>query len=206
MPLRKNLLLLFLLFSLHAAAQDSTYLRVHFLYGSRPLKPYKNAEPKWFGGMLGGHVGIEGDSGRILNFVPRGKFHWFAKKKNPHSAFAEHNYPDFYAILGGPGDTVKRAVVTIPVSTQQKQLFDSIASAYLRQTPYDYALFGMRCGAAAYEILGQLQILPSYSYGKTYRKIFYPKKLRKRLFRKAAANGWAVQRTQGSARRKWERD
>jgi hypothetical protein len=190
-----------------AAAQDTSYLlKVHFLYGSTPLKQYKDTEPKWFGGILGGHVGIEGDSDRIVNFLPKGKFHVVAKKGNPHSTYAVHSVDDFYAILGGNADSVKKAVVYIPVSRQQKQQFDSIAAVYLQQTPYDYALIGMRCAAATYDILGQLDILPNYSHSKTYTKIFYPEKLRTRLFEKAIENGWAIVRQEGSTRRKWEKD
>jgi hypothetical protein len=112
----------------------------------------------------------------------------------------------FYAILGGEPENVKSAIVYIPVTPQQKQKFDSIAAAYLQQTPYDYALFGMRCGAAAYDILGQLHILTGFSVKQTSRKIFYPKKLRKRLFRLAERNGWTVINQNGSDRRKWEKD
>jgi hypothetical protein len=187
-------------------AQDSQYIKVHFLYGSRPLKKYKSIEPKWFGGMLGGHAGVEADSGRILNFIPSGKFHVFAKKKNPHSSFAVHEPDAFYSILGGSADSVKKTIFYIPVSASQKEIFDSISAAYLQQTPYDYALFGMRCGAATYDLLAQLDILPQYAYSKTYKKIFYPRKLRKRLFRKAATHQWRIEQTAGSSRRKWERD
>lgn len=187
-------------------AQDSSFIKVHFLYGSKPLKAYKDVEPKWFGGTLGGHVGIESDSNKILNFVPQGKFHWFAKKDDRHSAYAIHATDNFYSILGGKPDSAKKAIVYIPVINTQKRVFDSLSNIYLQQTPYDYALWGMRCGAAAYEILGQLNVLPSYSYSKTYRKIFYPKKLRRRLFRKAKQNGWFIETQEGSPRRKWESD
>ena len=187
-------------------SQDSLCLKVHFLYGSKPLKKYKDTERKWFGGVLGGHVGIEGDSDRILNFLRKGKFHWFAKKDNKHSVYREHTVRNFYAIFRGTPDSVKKAIIYIPVSVQQKQKFDSIATAYLKQTPYDYAFIGMRCGAAAYDILGQLGILKKHSICKTYRKIFYPKKLRKRLLKKARENNWTIVRQGGSIRRKWERD
>ena len=40
----------------------------------------------------------------------------------------------------------------------------------------------------------------------TYKKIFYPKKLRKRLFKKATENGWKIVRQDGSIKRKWEQD
>lgn len=198
---------LFLYFSLdNAFSQDTSFLKVHFLYGSKPLKKYKDTEQKWFGGVLGGHVGIESEKDKVVNFLPSGKFHWFAKKEDKHSTYAEHSVNNFYSILGGEYSSVKSAVVYVPVTRLQKQKFDSITSAYLKQPPYDYALFGMRCGAAAYEILGQLSLLPNYSYRKTYKKIFYPKKLRKRLFNKAEENGWTICRQEGSQKRKWGKD
>ena len=200
------LLLLCCFFFLTASSQDSLFIKVHFLYGSKPRARYKDTEPKWFGGVLGGHVGVEGDSGRILNFVPKGKFHWFAKKDSAHSCYTQYSENSFYAILGGNPDSVKKLVVYVPVTLQQKKTLDSLSVVYLQHSPYDYALFGMRCGAAAYEILGQLGIVQHYSYRKTWRKIFYPKKLRKRLLASAAKNGWRMQRQEGSSRRKWEKD
>jgi hypothetical protein len=187
-------------------SQDSFYLKVHFLYGSTPKRAFKATEPKWFGGKLGGHVGIESDSNRILNFVPNGSFHVFSKNKNRHSKYLEHAEQSFYGILGGNPDSVKKTIVLVPVSTLQKRMFDSIAACYLVKTPYDYAFFGMRCGAASYEVLAQLGVLKKYSYRKTYWKIFYPRKLRKRLLKKAKQNGWPVIEQQGSSKRKWEGD
>lgn len=170
------------------------------------MKQFKNTEPKWFGGKLGGHVGIQGDSALILNFLPSGKFHWFAHNKERHSVYVESSVPEFYSILGGNADSVKKAIVYIPVTEQQRQKFDSLSITYLNQSPYDYALFGMRCGAASYEVLGQLNILPAYSKSKTYKLIFYPKKLRKRLFKKANENGWTIEKQEGSTKRIWEGD
>ena len=187
-------------------AQDTACLKVHFLYGSKPLKKYKDTERKWFGGVLGGHVGIEGDSDKIVNFLKKGKLHWFAKKKDKHSRYGVHTEKQFYSLFRYNPDSVKQAIVYVPVTCQQKQQFDSITTVYLKETPYDYAFIGMRCGAAAYDILGKLNVLPHYSYRKTYRKIFYPKKLRKRLLKKAASSGWLVVRQNGSTTRKWEQD
>jgi hypothetical protein len=205
-PLRTLILIIFCLSSSLAHAEDSLYIKVHFLYGSRPSEKYKDTERKWFGGVLGGHVGIEGDSGRVLNFSAGGKCHLFAKKTNRHSNFKECPIDRFYSNFGGKPDSMKKAIVYIPVTKQQKQAFDSIAAAYLKQTPYDYAVFGMRCSAAAYDILGQLNIFPHYSHTKTYKKIFYPKLLRKRLLKKAGENGWAVVKQNGSGTRVWEKD
>lgn len=185
---------------------DSGYIRVHFLYGSKPVKKYKDTEPKWFGGILGGHVGIEGDSGHILNFRHQGSFHVFASDKNRHSRYDDHTFNAFYSIFGGNSDSTKKVIVTIPVTAAQKHKFDSLSANYLAHTPYDYALMGMRCGAATYEILGQLGIMKDYSYKKTYMKIFYPQKLRKRLLEKAKKNNWTIERFQGSTKRVWEKD
>ncbi len=204
--MRNLLIMIALLIGVATQAADTTYLKVHFLYGSKPMKEYQDTENKWFGGVLGGHVGIEGRDNKVLNFLPQGSFHIFKKQNERHSTYAEHDTVSFYKILGGDPDSMKKAIVYIPVSPQQKQQFDSIAAAYLEATPYDYALVGMRCGSATYEILGQLGILKQYGPKKTAKKIFYPKKLRKRLLKKAQENNWTVTRQEGTTRRKWETD
>jgi hypothetical protein len=197
-------ILVFIILSI--SAQDTCYIKVHFLYGSAPLKTYRKTEPAWFGGILGGHVGIEADSNRVLNFVPDGKFHLLPAQKK-HSRYTVDSVKQFYSRLGGQHpDSAKQAVVIIPVSRQQKQLFDSIALSYINQTPYDYALAGMRCGAATYEILAQLGIMEPLGLPGTAITILYPKKLRKRLLAKAEKNGWTVIMHNGTTRRKWETD
>jgi hypothetical protein len=192
--------------SLIHSSPDNLFLKVHFLYGSRPANGYWKSEKKWFGGTMGGHVGIEAEHNRIISFIPHGRFHWFAKKKQKHSRYAVHDYNGFYTYHGGAADSNKKAVVFIPVSEDQIRRFNSITQAYLEVTPYDYAFFGMRCAAAAYDILAQLDILPRHDHGKTWRKIFYPKRLRKSLFRKAELNNWKIEREEGTMRRKWEQD
>jgi hypothetical protein len=202
--------ILVLSFSLFAVddvtAHDSAYIKVHFLYGSKPLKSFRQSEPVWFGGILGGHVGIESEPDRILNFVPNGRFHLLPQSEK-HSRYTIDSASYFYSRLGGQHpDSAKRAIVIIPVTTRQKQQFDSITALYLKETPYDYALAGMRCGAAAYEILSQLGILPKLSLYETSLKILYPKKLRKQLLSRARAHGWTVIRQNGTCHRKWESD
>lgn len=188
------------------AADDSLRIEVHFLYGSRPKKEFRDSERKWFGGKLGGHVGIEVEPGKVIDFVRRGEFHWFAKKKEKHSRFATRSTQAFWEIFRAPAATVKQASIGIPISIRQKSILDSLVGTYTSETPYDYAFVGMRCGSATYDVLAQLGILKRYSYRKTYRKIFYPKKLRKRLLKRADAHGWTVRRQDGSPTRKWERD
>lgn len=204
MLLVKIILFCFITCSLYA--QDSLYIKVHFLYGSKPLWKHRDTQKKWFGGILGGHVGIESDSGKIVNFVRKGKFHLFANKDIKHSRYAIHSFIDFYNIFRDNIDSVKKTIIYVPITKQQKEKFDSIAKQYFKETPYDYAFIGMRCGAATYEFLGQLNILPKYSYRKTYLKIFYPKLLRKRLLKKAYEHNWKIEREAGTSERKWERD
>jgi hypothetical protein len=187
-------------------AQTPCSIKVHFLYGSKPLTQYKETERPWFGGILGGHVGIESDTDRIISFVPEGKFHLVPGNAR-HSKYAIDSFHRFYSRLGGQNaDSAKKLIIVIPVTLQQKQKFDSITASYLQQTPYDYALTGMRCGAAAYEILAQVGIMPRLSLRETSLLILYPKKLRKRLLTKAEKSGWTMIRHNGTCHRKWETD
>src|SRR5436305_14327644 len=74
---------------LHGRAQDE--IRVQFIYGSKPHHAYKSTEPKWLGGILGGHVGIEGCDHHFLSFEGKGKFHYFNHKNNPNSIYKDLN-------------------------------------------------------------------------------------------------------------------
>lgn len=206
-PMRKLLVIFSLLIlSQPTFAQDTSFIKVHFLYGSRPHPEYKKVEKRWFGGVLGGHVGIEADTNKILNFVRKGKFHWFPSKSNPHSTYILLPEYAFYNLYETTSDSIKKAIFYIPVTPRQKQQLDSISAAYLNQTPYDYALTGMRCAAATYDILAQLAIVPAYSQRKTATRVLYPKKLRAILFELAATNGWRVEQTTGTAKRIWDQD
>ena len=205
----KKIIFLFLMLMLFSKltlnAQQTSYIPVHFLYGSRPLQKYKFIENPWFGGKMGGHVGIEIDSNKILNFVHQGRFHILSSKKK-HSRYIITSCSRFNCILGGDSNKVKTLTIMVPVKDEQLHKLDSLSKVYLNESPYDYAFLGMRCGAASYEVLAQLGILPQYSYSKTSLKVFYPKILRKQLLDKAEQNGWPMIRQEGSTRRVWERD
>jgi hypothetical protein len=201
-----RLLTIFLFFGFEGLSQPAATLKVHFLYGSKPKREFRDTEKKWFGGVLGGHCGIESDSGEIISFFRRGEFHWIAKKNNRQSRYVTHSYDRFYSIFGGSPENKKRAVIHVPVTAEQKRKLDSLINAYRAETPYDYAFIGMRCGSAAYEILGQLDVLPAYGYRRTYWKIFYPRRLRRPLQERARENNWTVELYEGSSTRKWEKD
>ncbi len=203
----KHIIFGFLLISILTTSfcQDSSFINVHFLYGSKPRSKYKETESKWFGGILGGHVGIECNTDEIINFLPAGNVHWFEQPDEIQSSFKIHSRSSFYKIFSSSDDSIKKAIVIIPVSKRQKIKFDSLSQIYLTESPYDYAFFGMRCGAAAYDILSQMEILEPLSHSKNWRKIFYPKKFREQLFTKAHENNWEVIKMEGSSKRKWER-
>lgn len=201
--MRWHILLVVAGFSLQCYSQDS--IKVQFIYGSKPFKKYKAEEKKWFGGLLGGHVGIEGDSAKFYSFEIHGKNKIFNGKPN-NSIYKIETADEFWNIMKTKEDSLKIATVILPLTSQQKQKFDSITSAYRKQTPYCYAVFGMRCGASTYDILAQLGFFTRHSRFKTSMKIFYPRRLRKRLLAKAEQNNWMIVRKQGTLKRKWERD
>lgn len=188
-----------------AYAQDSNFLQVQFLYGSKPVKKYKSTEKKWFGGILGGHAGIEDDEGNFYSFEISGRNKIFNGKPD-NSVYKTETGNEFWNVMETKEDSIKTTTIIIPISRQQKQKFDSITSAYCKNVPYCYAVFGMRCGASTYDILAQIGILPRYSRFKTCMKIFYPRKLRKRLLLQAEKNNWTIIRKEGTPKRKWERD
>ena len=200
-------LLLFMSISAVIIAQDTATIKVHFLYGSIPRLAYRKTEWRSSGGIMGGHVGIELAPNCIMDFMPVGRVHWVARRQNKRSKFAVRTNPDdFWSISGGHSAHVKKATVVIPVNAAQKQVLDSIFTAYTTNTPYDYAFIGMRCAAATHDVLSQMGIMPTYGPHKIYFKIFYPERLRKRLLNKARQENWTVLYQKGSERRRWDRD
>ncbi len=202
----KNLIpILLLLFCInHSFISAKDTLKIHFLYGSVPKN--KDIDDKWFGGKLGGHVGLQLNNDDILNFLPKDGFHYIRKMKNFKSTFATHTFQEFYEILGGSADSNKKLIIEIPLTDQQSQKYKKIKDNYLKKTPYDYAFKGMRCGSSSYEILAQLGIVNRKSNKRTYLTIFYPKKLRKILIKKAKINNWKQTHQQGCYSRIWEKD
>jgi hypothetical protein len=188
------------------AQSDSIIIKVHFLHGSKPKFKFRHEEDRWFGGILGGHAGIEYEPNKIINFQPKARFHLFAHPSLINSRFSVHDTLSFYEILGGGYSSVKKTAVTLRISAQQKARLDSVVLAYSIRSPYDYAFFGMRCGAAAYDLLAQAGVVKHYSFSKTWSKLFYPRKTRRRLEKLARSNGYTVQKVPGSEKRIWEKD
>lgn len=183
-------------------AQDSTFIKVHFLYGSKPAKGYKKTESKYFGGIMGGHVVVEiGDS--IYGFSPAQPIsRVFAKKSFSNGNFhLESGYNFYYDSLHQ-----KLLSIKIPISNTEFIEIRKHAREYLKQTPFDYALFGMRCASTAHDLLAKAEIFKTRSKLGYIIKTFYPRKIRKRLLDLAFENNYEIIYQEGRKERKWEKD
>ena len=197
-----RIVLLISLLFLYAAgkANDSSvhYIKINFLYGSKPSKNSKKTESKYFGGLKGGHVNIEA-GGRVLDFLP-GNNPLFPKKKKPTGGYKLNKACYKHE------ETDKWTTVIVPISeeqfTQLQKLFDSFAT----KTPYDYAIFGMRCAAASYDVLSKIGLFKEMSISKNVRTHFYPKLLRKKVLKWAKKNNYTIINHEGRNSRKWESD
>lgn len=192
------LTIIFTLASTRILADTSRVVNIHFLYGSKPAKGFKSVEAKRFGGLPGGHVNIQiGD--QFLDFAPSGRCHLFPHRKKHGGGFSMGSGKWY-----GKGE--KEATVQIPVSADQYRQLDSLARHYASRNPYDYAVFGMRCAAATYDVLGETGLVKGWPRWKNVVRNFYPKLMRKRLFRLAEKRNWVVRKQEGRPSRKWERD
>ena len=203
--MRLILLTLLIGFKLSAIAQMDT-LQVRFLYGSKPRPEHKKEQKIWFGGMLGGHVGIRYNDTCYLSFFYEGRVHIFQHKNSKNGKYDFQSVDEFNHIMDKDVDSVKTLVIYIPISRDKRLKFDSICASYVKQTPYDYAFFGYRCGSSTYEILAQLDILKTYKPGKTWRKFFYPKLVRRKLIHQAKEHNWRREKHKGTHKRLWEKD
>lgn len=193
-----SLLLLFIHYSI--SAQDSTHITVHVIYGSKPIA---KGETKWFGGKLGGHIGLQVGKDKIIHFNPGGKVRAFGRSAEPGN-YVLSSVREFYRTFHC--DSAKRMQVTIPVTAEMKLQLDSVCGVFLKNPPYPYAFFGMRCTSACYHLLSVAGVYPEYSKKKMIRRFFYPRRLRKRLIRSAKDRNWKLTLTEWTVRRKWDHD
>lgn len=198
----KYLFIILTLYSSFFKAQtDTLYLKINFLYGSKPIKKYKDTEVVHFGGLHGGHVSIELDN-IDYSFGTSGSFHFFSHKNNLHSSFEAKNTDGKPAYMVG----WKYASVYIPLTQEQYYKSKQILSNYLNETPYDYAFCGMRCASSTHEILAQINILKKRKKLGYIITSFYPKQLRRKLLFLSKKNGYKVVKQEGRLTRKWEKD
>jgi hypothetical protein len=202
----KLVIFVFLFVCRSACAQPSVHIKVHYLHGSRPAKQYKKEEPKYFGGIHGGHYGIELADGRVVHFRRKGKLHLIAHRRSLHSCFRLDSVKAFYGIYGGMPDSMQRTIFTLQVPIQQYAQLEQRAVAYCTNTPYDYAFFGMRCSAATWQLLGVAGVVQPERTSRLWWRMFRPAKLYRKLTKSAEENGWEVERQRGTKRRKWRPD
>jgi len=197
--MRFYLLLAILCLGKWATAQDLTdTIQLHFLYGSVPSKGYKQSEKKLFGGIKGGHVNIEAN-GRILDFLS-GNCPILPENKRPTGGFYIKNSVYWDTA------TNKWLTIKIPVTREQLTALDTLFEQYAKETPYDYAVFGMRCAAASYDVLSEVGLVKKVPEKNNIVKNFYPKLLRKRMQKLAEKNNYPIIYHEGRNSRKWETD
>lgn len=185
---------------LHANAQQH-YITVHFLYGSVPAPGFEHVEKKKLGGKKGGHVTIEtGDS--IIGFQPKGNCHLFGEKNNPNGYFKTEPKEKW------ENDTIaaKYASIIIPVNEEQYISVKNTFDQYLKKAPYDYAVFGMRCAAASYDVMEKAGLVKKRSRFGKWASYFYPQLLRRRMLKLAKENNYAVIKHGGRQSRIWEKE
>ena len=195
-------LLFLFLFSNNIYSQDSVKLiKVFFLYGSKPYSSNDTTEKHLFGGIHGGHVSIGIDS-TIIGFHHLKGVRIFPHHKNLNGAYESYPLKQFIR------DTVSKqyAEIDIPVSNTQYCNLRSTFLRYCNKTPYDYAFFGMRCTAAAYDLLSKTELVSPKSKTDNIISNFYPKKLRRHLFKIAKENNYIVYFKRGTSKRIWEKD
>ena len=183
-------------------ASDSLFFKLHFVYGSKPKRLFKHTEKKIFGGIHGGHVYTEADN-TIFSFgLDNGQWHIIAHKKKIVGKYGV----DKDLIWHGDTGKLKITTIIIPITEDQLEKFKSAEKKYLSKAPYDYAFIGMRCAAGAYDMLSITGISKPLSRSRMVFKYFYPKKLRKRMLKRAEKEHWQVIKQEGRPTRKWERD
>ncbi len=193
---------LFLFLSHFLCASDSLFVKLHFVYGSKPKHTFKNSESKQFGGIHGGHVYMEANQKIISYGTNNGAWHIFAHKSKSAGKYRIDKDLKWH------GDTGKLKITTviIPVTQLQLNKFKETEQTYFTKTPYDYAFLGMRCAAGAYDVLSKAEICKRKSRFAIITTNFYPKRLRVKLLRRAKKENWQVIKQEGRSSRKWERD
>jgi hypothetical protein len=194
--------ILFLFISNLLFSNDSLFVKVHFVYGSKPKSAFKKTEAKQFGGIHGGHVYLELENKIISYGTNNGKWHIF-----PHKSKSAGKYR-IDIDLKWHGDTSKLKITTIviPITEEQSLKFKETEKIYFEKTPYDYAFLGMRCAAGAYDFLSQSDVCKHKSRLAIVLRNFYPKRLRVKLLKLAKKENWLILKQEGRKSRKWERD
>lgn len=175
---------------------------IHFVYGSKPKKEFLSDEGKVPGGLLGGHIFIQsGENVYGFESTDRKRIHIFPHRRF-NSIFKKEHLNDWKKATGDQ----KMTSIEIPVEMGIFRHLDSILENFNNQTPYDYAVFGMRCGSSTYQILSELGFFPVGPEIIAIFRIPYPGILRKKMLRMAEANNYSIKLQPGNDKRTWEKE
>jgi hypothetical protein len=195
------ILILALVLGLTAPAQETHPLKVFFRYGSIPEIGYERIEYEETGGLHGGHVSLGLDSLEI-GFTNNGRIHIFPRKGINNGIFYWTYLEDFENQIAGK----KYITFVIPLNDSQYHRLRDTLMAYIANPPYDYAFFGMRCAAAAYDVLSQIGLFRPLSRTDNILSNFYPRLFRRKMFALARQKGYQIIRVRGRRTRIWEGD
>jgi hypothetical protein len=176
-------------------------LVIHFIYGSKPKREFKNVEEKISGGLLGGHIFIQcGEYFYGFESINRKKIHLFHQKKFNSIYTKEHisTWPKNH-------NHEKMMSIGLPVDPGTFNRMTATVEGYHSKTPYDYAVFGMRCASSTYRLLCDAGFFPAASNFRSMILIPYPAVLRKKVRRIAELNNYKIKTQPGSTRRIWEK-
>ncbi len=174
---------------------------IHFVYGSKPKREFRNIGERVPGGLLGGHIYIQsGENVYGFESIYHNRIHIFPHRRF-NSIFKKEHLNDWKTATGDQ----KMASIEIPVEATAIRHLNNLLENFHRQTPYDYAVFGMRCGSSTYQILSELGIFPVASKIVTMLRIPYPGILRKKMLRIAETSNYKVTTQAGNTRRTWEK-
>ena len=182
-------------------AQDPHSLKVFFRYGSIPEIGYEYVEYEEIGGLHGGHVSLGIDSLEI-GFTNDKTIHLFPGNNHKNGVFYWEYLKDFEDQVSDK----KYITFVVPLSEVQYDTLRTILLAYIDESPYDYAFFGMRCTSAAYDVLSQIGLLEPKTRAANIISNFYPKMLRRKMFQLARQRGYTVVRAKGRKTRIWDND
>ena len=205
-----SFIVLFWLGLIDTGAQIPDSITVSIVHGHRVKKEFRKAykalhrSMKSVGGLKGGHVEIHMDTLAYgFTDTPQSKIpHVFAhnKKKN-NGLFQKISKKEW----SKKNKSSKVTFIMIPISEEQYLNLIQNYETNIKQCPYDFALFGMRCASSAYQMLNEVTILEPLKHSKTALKIFHPRAFRKFVIPWALGKGYPVRVQEGDSEKKWDK-
>lgn len=180
-------------------------LIMHFLHGYIPKYKSRETTERIRGGLLGGHIFFQVE-GNIYGFEPQrdDDFHIFPRRKAEkfNSRYKKEVLSEWQERMQGK----LLSSFKIPMKDTDYALVKTKLQNYSEQAPYDYAFFGMRCASSAHNLLADTSLFAPSGKLKSILSYPYPRRLRKKLLKKALRENWKVSKSEGSGEMIWETD